>query len=516
MDRKSRPVRGAWVAGFVSLVLLMAVSSARAAFPGRNGLLVGQPEIGKGLILVDPDGANARQICPLGPGCNAARDPVWSPDGSEIVFSSPPATDSSVGGPQPYVIYPDGSCLACPVPTTSGNFYLDSRDRNFGPGFLPDGRLAVSIDVNYPPVPQVGAVNTDGAAFKRFHLPAVVWRQPAWASTGRLAAIRRVKRRFEVFVIDPRTGSARQLTREGASSPNWSPDGRSLAVVHRGWIELIGAGGGRLRRLTRGGAPAWAPDGKELAFVGAHDRLFVIGVHGGQPRPVGDIHAQSVDWQPVFRTHPRACQAPAGSSVAAASPDATITIDPAPIGQSPPASGPAFSVLGCRRSDGRQRLLESMPASNFDSALAVGTVAVAGDYAALVNETADIHYGGDGETVAVFDLRTGTTVPNHGGESASCPDYGGYGCQSSVDQLVLGADGVTAAHTGVINSNYPASSYTGVEQIVANDSTGTHILDSIATTGPFTPTPSALSDLTLTGDTLAWSHDGIPESAQLN
>lgn len=157
-----------------------------------------------------------------------------------------------------------------------------------------------------------------------------------------------------------------------------------------------------------------------------------------------------------------------------------------------------------------------MPASNFDSALAVGTVAVAGDYAALVNETADIHYGGDGETVAVFDLRTGTTVPNHGGESASCPDYGGYGCQSSVDQLVLGADGVTAAHTGVINSNYPASSYTGVEQIVANDSTGTHILDSIATTGPFTPTPSALSDLTLTGDTLAWSHDGTPESAQLS
>ena len=34
-----------------------------------------------------------------------------------------------------------------------------------------------------------------------------------------------------------------------------------------------------------------------------------------------------------------------------------------------------------------QRLLESMPASNFDAALAVGTVAVAGDYAALVNET---------------------------------------------------------------------------------------------------------------------------------
>jgi hypothetical protein len=158
-----------------------------------------------------------------------------------------------------------------------------------------------------------------------------------------------------------------------------------------------------------------------------------------------------------------------------------------------------------------------MPASDIDWALAVGAVAVAGDYAALVNEGIDIHYGGDNETVAVFDVRTGTTVADRGGESASCPDYNGYGCESSVDQLVLGADGVTAAHTVVANSNYPASGYATVQQVVANDSTGTHILDTVTTTGgPFPPTSSALSDLTLTGDTLTWSHDGTPESAQLS
>ena len=49
------------------------------------------------------------------------------------------------------MIYADGSCLACPVPAPSGNFYLDSWDHNLEPGFLPDGRLAVSIDVDYPP-----------------------------------------------------------------------------------------------------------------------------------------------------------------------------------------------------------------------------------------------------------------------------------------------------------------------------------------------------------------------------
>ena len=234
---------------------------------------------------------------------------------------------------------------------------------------MPDGRLAVSIDVAYPPVgyspaPQLGAVNTDGIGFRPFAISGS-WRQPAWSPTGRLAAVRRVGRKSEVFAIDPRTRSARQVTRDGAGSPTWSPDGRRLAVVHRGWIELIGAGGGRVRRLTRGGAPAWAPNGKEIAFVGAHQRLFVIAARGGRPRPVGHIHAARVDWQPVTGQPPSACQAPAGSGVAAASPDATVVIDPGPTGQYPDPTAPAFSVLGCLASDGRERLLESMSQSDL-------------------------------------------------------------------------------------------------------------------------------------------------------
>lgn len=146
-----------------------------------------------------------------------------------------------------------------------------------------------------------------------------------------------------------------------------------------------------------------------------------------------------------------------------------------------------------------------------------GGVVVAGDYAALVNEGLDPHYGGSGDTVAVFDLETGIAVTSRGGESAGCPDYNGYGCYSGVDQLVLGADAVTAAHAFVINcASYP--SCTTVEQIVANDSTGTHTLDGITTTGPYTypSTPSALSQLVLSGHTLTWSHAESPRSAKLN
>jgi hypothetical protein len=409
------------------------------------------------------------------------------------------------------VIYPDGSCFACPAAATSDWLPVDQA---FGPGFLPDGRLAVWVDTGYPPVPQLEVVNTDGIDFEPFTVSGSYWQQPAWSPTGQLAAVRSVKRKPEVFVLNPLVGSARQLTLDGASSPSWSPDGRRLAVVHGGWIELIASGGGRPRRLTRGRAPAWAPDGKQLAFVGAHGRLFVIAVRGGTPRPVRHIRAVRVDWQPVTRKAPSHCQAPASSTVLAASPDATITIDRAP--DSSAEITPEFSVLGCLTSDGRERLLESPSVAAVQGEPAVGLVVIAGDYAALVNEASDVHYyGGSLNGVVVYDLRTGVAVAGGGGELADCPLVGN-GC--GVDQLVLGADGVTAAHTFVLNDPRLYPSCTSVEQIVASDSTGTHVLDSITTTNPCNgPAPAlVLGELSLSGDRLTWNRAGTPESAQLN
>ena len=135
-------------------------------------------------------------------------------------------------------------------------------------------------------------------------------------------------------------------------------------------------------------------------------------------------------------------------------------------------------------------------------------------YAALVNEWSDQHYGGNRATVAVYDLRTGNTVAT-GGESAGCGDSS-PGCVGDVDQLVLGPDGATAAHTYTISPPCRPSGCTTVEQIVANDSRGGHTLDSITTTGPYNATPSSLSQLELSGHTLTWSHDGSTRTAQLN
>ena len=88
---------------------------------------------------------------------------------------------------------------------------------------------------------------------------------------------------------------------------------------------------------------------------------------------------------------------------------ATITIDRAP--DSSTGISPGFSVFGCLTSDGRERLLDSSSVAAVQGERAVGSVVIAGDYAALVNEASDVHYyGGSLNGVVVFDLRTGAAV----------------------------------------------------------------------------------------------------------
>lgn len=504
-------IRIAGVAALAAFLVGVPASSASATFPGRNGLLVVQPANGRGLVLLPAAGANTRQLCNSSIRCDGARDPLWSPDGSQIVFEAPaPQSQTSIGiDVAPFVLYADGSCFACAVPAFPGMgypFYWSQQNRA---GFLPDGELAVSLDEYGAPPGQLGSVGVDGIGFQPFAVSGS-WRQAAWSANGQLAAVRAVGRRPEVFLIDPRTGSAHRLTRGGADSPDWSPDGRRLAVVHAGWIEIIGLGGGPARRLVRGDAPAWSPDGRKLAFVDAHHRVFVISARGGRPRRIGKVLAVHVDWQPLTGHTSVPCQAPPGSIVVAASPDAIVTTRP-PRSQAI-ATNSATSFLGCLRSDGRERLLESFSPANGYAAGWVTSAALAGAYAAVVNFGSS-KYGGTGSDVVVFDLRNGAIVPDRGGEAVGCTI--GY---CNLDQLVLGPDAVTAAHTSATVCAGP-SDCTTTEQIVVNDIAGTRTLDTVtATTASYQVQGAAplLTGLTLTGDTLTWNHDGTPRTAQLH
>jgi TolB protein len=105
-----------------------------------------------------------------------------------------------------------------------------------------------------------------------------------------------------------------QLTRGtvDASSPCWSPDGRSICFASTGGgrpsLYTISAGGGSPKKIATGvlgtTEPNWSPDGRSIAFTQMSGRenfkVLVVPASGGDAQVVAD--GEDPSWGPNSRT----------------------------------------------------------------------------------------------------------------------------------------------------------------------------------------------------------------------
>ncbi len=290
------------------------------------------------LFAVRPDGTGRRDLTP-GPG--AEHDPIWSPDGSKVIFvrdfyGNPPGGASSRGGPSIktaiFVMNADGSnprrvlsCgQQCPAdfawsPDGSKIAFVvdDSRPAEGGQGVEPGSALEV--------------MNADGSRVRRLcdlDRCGQGVSAPAWSPDGSMIAfsqesnIRSLGPFIEpsaLWVIRLDGSGLRKLSNTGChpghepvgpcpyfdSGPAWSPDGSVIAFSrietnlrssNRAQVDTIRPDGTGLRTLFACAdacpqmlAPAWSPDGRTIVASNEQDRhpaVWLIDADGSGDRTV--------------------------------------------------------------------------------------------------------------------------------------------------------------------------------------------------------------------------------------
>jgi len=247
------------------------------------------------LRIVGADGSGQRTLLEKAP----FGDFAWSPDGRRIAYTGAGGTSVQIyiisaggGKPRPLVrsvpssVLPTwssrGEIAFTSARTDRGHIYSISPDggqlrilvrraADSFPAWSPDGGLLLfqrSECVRGACGTALSVVRADGSRLRRL---IFVPNHPigdlaaTWSPDGTRIALERPKsRRFsrEIVVVGVDGSGVRVVTKGvyDATSPAWSPDGRTIAYDSESSIHLVNADGSRKRRFVDlGGRPAWRP-----------------------------------------------------------------------------------------------------------------------------------------------------------------------------------------------------------------------------------------------------------------
>jgi eukaryotic-like serine/threonine-protein kinase len=256
--------------GHAARVVSNASDAAWSPDGSRIAFVIRQPSQGDALATAAADGTGASTVLRSDALYPFFRNPVWSPDGSQlrVVRSA-----GGIAGDLWLVPLKDGSPrrLSKDLPGVFSN----------RPVFTPDGASIIYHTWSSEPdriwrVPRAGGPAVPVTPMsKEDDTYGDISPDGQW-----LAFARTEGESTRIYVAPVIGGVPRRLIDSASTLPRWSPDGRWIAFSpNRGYnsgVFVIGVDGAGVRRLSEtGGWPVWWPDGKRLGFDVSSDSTLL-------------------------------------------------------------------------------------------------------------------------------------------------------------------------------------------------------------------------------------------------
>jgi TolB protein len=272
--------------------------------PGWTGLSLVAMAI---LVLAPSAGAGDSEWRQITKDGAFKQRPVWSPDGSRLVFTR------HVGS---------GIFLFLHDPATGKEERLTTRtEPEYDAVFTPDGASLVfsfvKTTLNQGDIEVYRLKLADRALAPLATTNALSHEEwPSCSPDGKRVAFTSTRDgQQEVYTVPIEGGDWTRLTNDPGidAHPAWSPDGRSIAFVTNRWgdleIALMNPDGSDLKRLTHSVGfddyPSWSRDGTRLAWTSNRDGNFEIYTQALDGQPTNVTRSPSIEnfpsWTPDGR-----------------------------------------------------------------------------------------------------------------------------------------------------------------------------------------------------------------------